>query len=51
MKYNVTFLVNYTVDDATDKWDAIEQAKTLFYNDTPFDYTIDVKPIHDKKED
>lgn len=47
MKYEVTFLISYTIEDAKDKWDAIEQAETIFSEDTDFQYDIDVNPIHD----
>lgn len=50
MKYEVTFLVSYTIEDAKDKWDAIEQAETIFSEDTHFQYDIDINPIHDDDE-
>jgi hypothetical protein len=53
MKYDVTFLINYTIDDAVNKWDAIEQAEKLFNSDTDthFNYDVDVNPIGDDEED
>ena len=49
MKYEVTFLISYTIEDAKDKWDAVEQAETMFSEDTHFQYDIDVNLIHDDK--
>lgn len=49
MKYDVTFLINYTIDDATDKWDAIEQAENMFNSDTHFNYDVDVNPINEEE--
>lgn len=51
MKYDVTFLVNYTIDNAIDKWDAIRQAEKLFNYDTHFNYDVDVNPINDEEEE
>ena len=50
MKYDVTFLISYTIDNAIDKWDAIEQAENIFNNDTHFDYDVDVNPIDEEDE-
>ena len=50
MKYDVTFLINYTIDDAVDKWDAIRQAETIFNCDTHLYYDVDVNPINDEEE-
>lgn len=50
MKYEVTFLVSYTIDNATNKWDAIEQAENIFNSDTNFDYDVDVNPISEEGE-
>ena len=47
MKYEVTFLVSYTIEDAKDKDDAIKQAEIIFSEDTNFQYDIDINPIHD----
>ena len=47
MKYEVTFLTSYVIEDAKDKWDAIEQAEIIFSEDTHFQYDVDVNPIHD----
>ena len=49
MKYDVTFLISYTIENAVDKWDAIEQAEKLFDYDTHFDYDVDVNPINDEE--
>ena len=51
MKYVVTFLINYTIDNAIDKWDAIEQAENIFNSDTHFDYEASVAPINEEEED
>lgn len=50
MKYDVTFLISYTIDNAIDKWDAIEQAEDMLNSDTLFDYDVDVNPIHEEDE-
>lgn len=50
MKYDVTFLVNYIIDNATDKQDAIEQAENMFNSDTLFNYDVDVYPICEEDE-
>ena len=49
MKYEITFLVSYTIENAKDKWDAVEQAETIFSKDTHFQYDIDINPIHDNE--
>lgn len=47
MKYEVTFFISYTIEDAKDEDDAVKQADTMFSEDTDFQYDIDVNPIYD----
>lgn len=49
MKYDVTFLISYTIDNAIDKWDAIEQAENIFNSDTHFNYDVDINPINEEE--
>lgn len=46
MKYEVTFLISYVIEDAENKNDAVE-AETMFSEDTHFQYDVDVNPIHE----
>jgi len=48
MKYEVTFLVSYIIDNATDRWDAIEQAENIFNSDTSLNYDVYVDPINEE---
>lgn len=47
MKYEVTFLISYVIEDAENKNDAVEQAEIMFSEDTHFQYDVDVNPIHE----
>lgn len=51
MKYDVTFYIHYTIDDAVDEWDAIKQAEEIFDYDTSFNYDVDANPINDEEEE
>lgn len=46
MDYEVSIIITYHVENAKDKWDAIEQAEEMFSCDTHPEYDIDVNPLH-----
>lgn len=51
MKYDVTICITYSIENASDKWDAIEQAERMFACDTHPSYDIDINPICDDEEE
>lgn len=51
MKYEVTICITYSIEDASSKWDAIEQAERMFSCDTHPSYDIDINPIIDDEEE
>ena len=52
MKYEVTICFSYEIEDATDKYDAMEKARTMFAEDPlGSDYFFDINPIGEEDEE
>lgn len=52
MKYEVTICCSYEIENAIDKYDAMEKARTMFAEDPlGSDYFFDINPISEEEEE